>query len=755
MRAAAMFRKHGFVPQRDQTDCGPAVLAAVALHYRVAVSVARIREIAGTDLMGTNLFGLAVAAGKLGFRTAAVSAQWEHLQGAVPLPAIAHVLDQHQSGHFVVVHEVRGDSVTIADPAVGMRRLGKQEFLDSWRIHKSLDDGSRHGVLLLLTPTAQLRQTERARSKQSRLWALLKPRIPSLFETFLCAVLTSVLSLLFSFAVQLLVDQVLVHERARTLDLLALGMLFVVLFRVAFGFVRQYFLVHVSQKIDLELLLTYYAHLTRLPLRFFRARRVGELLSRMNDAQRVRVLIGSTTLGVLLDATMFVFAATVMFTYDWRLTALVFALLPVFAVVVLGLNRTIRRAERAQMEQAAEMDAHLVESLSGIVTLKSYAAEAAACRKNEAGVLKMLRASFKASLLGATGASLGALLAAVGGVLVMWYGGHQVLAGAMSLGQLMFFSATLGTLLGPLERLADVNTTVQEALIALDRLGEILDLEPEQSPDTKTVQPRDVRGAFSIEGLTFAYGHRAPVLKNINLTIPAGTTVALVGESGSGKTTLANLLARFDDPSAGRILLDQVDLRDWDVHALRRVMGIVPQETVIFAAKVRENIALGRPDAPLDAIMAAAQRASAHDFISRLPERYETLVGERGMDLSGGQRQRLAIARALLVDPRVLILDEATASLDSEAEHAIQKTLESVQGGRTTILIAHRLSTVMHADLIVVLHDGEVVEQGTHQDLMRRQGKYFSMWARQFPIASETVPIRHADNSDQKIKKVA
>lgn len=745
-----MLHRHPCVRQRDETDCGPAVLATVALHYRLPISVARIRDVAGTDLGGTNLYGLSLAAERLGFEATGVRAQFENLLDEVNYPCIAHVINDRGLGHFVVLYKAGEKEVLVADPGAGLETWDKEKFLQRWRIHQPSpedDDKDPYGALLLLAPTARLHGMDGVKSKWDRLWAVLRPRLPLVGEALLCALLATLLALGSSFFIQVLVDHVLVHEKASLLNGLALGMALLLVFRLAFGFLRQYLLVHLAQKIDLELILAYYGHLLKMPMRFFRTRRVGEILSRINDAQKIRALVQGTTLALLLDVTMFVFAVAVMFYYHWKLTLIVCAALPVFALVVWLMNRPVQKVERKLMEQSADLEAHLVESISGIGTLKSFAAEDSAKRKTEEGFVKVIRTGFRGAMLGAQMGIVGTLLSAGTGLFVLVYGGHQVIAGTLSMGQLMFFNSLLGYLLGPMERLAEMNVTVQEALIALDRLGETLDLDPEQKPDAKGYAPEKVRGEFAIEGLTFSYGHREPVLKTISLKIPAGTTVALVGESGSGKTTLANLLARFDDPSEGRILLDGIDLRDWDLHALRREMGVVPQETFLFRGKVRENIALGAPQAKLNEIMEAAKRANAHDFISKMPERYESLIGERGMDLSGGQRQRLAIARALLHDPTILILDEATSNLDSEAEFAIQKTLDEVKRGRTTILIAHRLSTVMHADRIVVLHEGEVAEHGSHGELMRRKGRYYQMWRRQMPIAGELMVLEEEPES--------
>jgi len=729
-----MFKRYTCIRQRDETDCGPAVLATIARYYKLPLSVARIRNVAGTDLGGTNLYGLSVAAESVGFRATGVQAQWHNLQKDIPFPAVAHLLSEKGFGHFVVIFKVTNKSVIIGDPATGVEKWSKDKFLADWRIHLAGGGNDEMcGVLLLLQPTPALRDAEASPSKWHRLWVLLRPRLPLLMESFCAAILSTLLALGTSFFIQVLIDNVLVYEKASILDILTIGMLLLILFRTLFGVLRQYLLVHLAQKIDADLVLYYYDHLLKMPIRFFRTRQVGEILSRMSDAQRIRAFIGGTTLGLLLDMCMFIFAAVVMFRYHTGMTILVFSFLPLFVLSFYPLNYLIRRIQRRVMEQSADLEAHLVESISGIATLKSFAAEPIARQKTETRFLKLIKTQFQSAMLSTTVSTAGAVISVVGATAVLWYGGHQVIKGELSLGQLMFFNSLLIYLFGPLERLAEANVTIQDAFIALDRLGEILDLSPEQERNKEGYKLKDIKGEFIIENVTFAYGFRESVLKAVNLRFEAGSTVAMVGESGSGKTTLANLLARFDDPKEGRILLDGIDLRDWDINSLRRVMGIVPQDTFIFRGKVRENIALGKQMAKIEEVMEAATRANAHEFISRLPERYESMIGERGVDLSGGERQRLAIARALLHDPKVLILDEATSNLDSETEFAIQRTLEEVSAGRTTILIAHRLSTVMHADRIVVFHQGEVVEEGTHDELMLRRGRYYALWKRQLP----------------------
>jgi ATP-binding cassette, subfamily C, bacteriocin exporter len=333
--------------------------------------------------------------------------------------------------------------------------------------------------------------------------------------------------------------------------------------------------------------------------------------------------------------------------------------------------------------------------------------------------------------------TLGMIVTAVAGLVILWYGGYRVMSGALTIGQLMFFSSLLGYLLGPLERLAGVNQTVQDALIAVDRLYQVLDLELEAVGAGNKVPFQGIRQAIELRGLSFKYGCRANVLNKLNLRIPAGKTVAVVGESGSGKSTLLKLLQGFYAPTGGRLLFDGVDLCDIELGSLRRGVGVVSQDAFVFNGTLHQNIAVGRPDATAEEVLEAARAAGLEEFINGLPERYETVIGERGANLSGGQRQRLAIARVLLKKPDILIFDEATSHLDTATERAIQENLKSALAGRTVVLVAHRLSTIRDADLICVLHKGEVVEEGTHQDLLQGFGRYAALWRAQ----SDQAPI--------------
>jgi ATP-binding cassette subfamily B protein len=706
------------VRQHDQSDCGAAALATVALHHGLPIAVQKMRELAGTDRVGTNLLGLLKAAERLGFSARGVKGPWEEL-GGVALPAIAHWVNDQGLGHFVVLHRVKKDAAIVADPAKGVLTIPREEFCRHWT-----------GYLLLLAPR-QLVASSAPRGPWARFLGLLRPHAGLLGEAFACALLLTVLGLGTSFFIQHLVDTVLVHAQWRLLNALAAGMLALLVFRTLFGAVRQYLLVHVSRKVDVALISGYTRHVLAQPIRFFEMRRVGEILSRLSDAVKVRQAVSGTTLTAIVDATLVVVALAVMFLYDARLAAVAAVAIPVFLLAAGAHHPATKRLARASMEDAGALQAHLVENVTGVDTLKAFGAERRRCDETDDRLAGFVRSVFSLQLINVSMGAIGMLVAGAAGVAILWVGGHRVIDGALTIGELMFFNSLLALMLQPLERLATVNLQIQDALVAVDRLYEVLDLETETLEGDRKAAFAGVRRELRFERVTFQYGCRAEVLRGVDLVVPAGRTVAIVGESGSGKSTLLKLLARFYDPTAGRITADGIDLRDFTLSSLRARIGLVAQDPFIFTGTVRDNIALGRPDATLDQVAAAARAAGLEEFVATLPQRFDTVIGERGANLSGGQRQRLAIARALLVEPDVLVFDEATSHLDTETERAIQQSLRSALRGRTVLLVAHRLSTVREADLICVLENGAVSERGTHDELLLRGGRYAALWRAQ------------------------
>jgi ATP-binding cassette subfamily B protein len=565
----------------------------------------------------------------------------------------------------------------------------------------------------------------------TRFLGLLLGHTPLLVETFVCALLMTVLGIATSYFIQHLVDSVLVRQETRLLNALGVGMVLVIVFRTLFAVLRQYLLAHIGRKVDLVLVAGYARHLLGLPLRFFEMRRVGEILSRVNDAAKVREAISGTTTTAVVDGVLVVLLLAVLWVYDLRLALVTTAFLPVLVGSVLAHHPAAKRRSREGMEHGAALSAHLVEDVSAIETVKACGAERVRAEEGEMRLVRFIGSLFSLQKLSVSMNSFALFVTALAGLVILWYGGHRVMDGALTIGQLMFFYSLLGYLLEPLERLASVNLKLQDALVAIDRLYQVLDLEREPLGDAGKVPFRGVRRALELQGVRFAYGSRGNVLNMIDLCIPAGRTVAIVGESGSGKSTLLKLLQGFYAPTEGRITIDGVDMRNIELASLRRGIGVVNQDPFIVNGTVRDNIALGRPEATLEEVIEVARAAGLEGFITGLPLRYETVIGERGANLSGGQRQRLAIARALLRDPDVLIFDEATSHLDTATERAIQDSLRTRLAGKTVVLVAHRLSTVKGADLICVLRDGRVVDQGSHCQLLARGGEYAALWRAQ------------------------
>ena len=717
-----MWRSYACVRQADQSDCGAAALATMALHYRQPLGLQQMRDLAGTDRVGTNLLGLLKAAEKLGFSARGVKGPYEALS-QVPLPAIAHSRTEEGLGHFVVLHKVKGDSVVVADPARGVEHLSREEFCRHWT-----------GYLLLVVPQHTAPPTGATGGLVSpwrRFLGLLGAHKSILVEGFFCALLMTVLGVATSYFVQHLVDSVLVRQEARLLNALGVGMVLIVVFRTLFGVLRQYLLAHVGRKVDLALVAGYARHLLGLPMRFFEMRQVGEILSRVNDAGKVREAISGTTLTAVVDGTLVVILLVVLWLYDVPLALVATAFVPLLVASAVVHHPAAKRRSLTAMERAAQLSAHLVENVSGVETVKAFGSERARAEEGETRLVGLVQSVFSLQKLSISMSALGMLVTGVAGLAVLWYGGHRVMGGALTIGQLMFFYSLLGYLLEPLDRLASVNLKLQEALVAVDRLYQMLDLEVEPLSDTRKVQFAGVRTALELQEVGFRYGCRSNVLEKVNLRIPAGKTVAILGESGSGKSTLLKLLMGYYAPTEGRILIDGTDMRDIELGSLRSRIGLVSQEPCIFNGTLRENIVLGAPEATLEGVLEAARAAGLEEFITRLPERYETVIGERGANLSGGQRQRLAIARALLRKPEVLIFDEATSHLDTATERAIQESLKRELAGRTVVLVAHRLSTVKEADLIYVLHQGRLVEEGPHRQLMARDGWYAALWRAQ------------------------
>jgi len=701
----------------EAQDPGLYVLVSLLRIHQIGADAEQIRHRFGGVPIG--ITEMLRAAKDFGLRARERRVDWHGL-ASLPMPAIA----ARRDGGFILIGKAGDDKILVqAAYALRPELMGREEF-------EELCDGR----VVLMTRRAGLVELSRRFDITWFLGAIHKYRY-QLGDVFVASFFLQLFALISPLFFQVVIDKVLVHRSLSTLDVLVIGLVTISVFETLLGILRTYLFSHTTNRIDVELGARLFRHLLALPVSYFRARRVGDSVARVRELENIRNFITSSALTLVIDLFFtFVFLA-VMFLYSPLLTFIVIGAFPFYFGISAFATPLFRARLDEKFRRGAENQAFLVESVTGVETLKAMAVEPQMQRRWEEQLAGYVTASFRVLRLGNTASQSVQLVSKLVTAAVLYFGAKLVISGDLTVGELVAFNILSGRVSAPVLRLAQLWQDFHQARLSVARLGDILNTQAEPSFNTARAALPSIRGEIAFEHVTFRYRlDGAEVLHDVNFRIAPGQIVGIVGPSGSGKSTLTKLIQRLYVPESGRVLVDGTDLASIDTAWLRRQVGVVLQDNMLFNRSIRDNIALADPALPIERVIAAAKLAGAHEFILETPEGYDTTVGERGESLSGGQRQRVAIARALITDPRILIFDEATSALDYESERVIQDNMAEIAKGRTVIIVAHRLSTVRRTDRIVTLDRGRLVEDGTHEELIRTGGRYAALYRLQAGI---------------------
>lgn len=729
--------RYTFVKQHDATDCAAACMAMVCLHYKKETTITLLRDMMGTDLKGTNLIGLSKCAEELGFMSQAVRVDREGFLSKYTLPAIANVITKEGLSHFVVVFKITDKYVIVGDPAKDLEKLEIDEFYKNFT-----------GAMLLLKPNEKFVGGKLKGTKMfDRYVKLLLPHKKLFIYAILASFLLTVLGILSSLFNNIIYDEILPYQQKDVLKIMLVVFLGISLTQIAVSFIRQWMLVHLSMKIDIPLMLGYFEHIYKLPMKFFASRKTGDITTRFSDAFTIKNIFTNIALSLVMDISMALITGIILSQMNLKLFGIILFMTIVSILLVFIFKQPYKKINEEQMQQAAILNSEIIEGLRAVETIKGNANEETELECIEREYIKSLRIGYKESMLSNVQGTISSVISGIGNLVLVYVGISSVINGDMTLGSYMAFTTLAGYFMEPIGNLVNLQLSIQEANISMKRLSEILDYEREAGMDGDIEaehiyqELEKVEGDIAFNHVTFRYGNRKPALSDVSFTIPKGKKVALVGASGSGKSTIAKLMLKYYEPEEGEITIDGVDIKDYKNDSLRRVISYVPQNIELFSKSIFDNIRVSRQNSTLEEVKAAAKAADAHDFIKRLPMQYYTFLEEAGNGLSGGEKQRIALARAFLKENEFYIMDESTSNLDFATENIIFDMIYNKFRNKSMLIIAHRLATVKNCDLIIVLDKGQIVEQGTHEELLERKGQYYRLWEMQqgnFKIQEDT-----------------
>ncbi|MEO1768897.1 peptide cleavage/export ABC transporter [Candidatus Enterococcus ferrettii] len=709
-----------FIPQQDEKDCGVACIAMILKQYKTEIPIHKLRELSGTDLEGTSAFGLKKCIEQLNFDCQAIQADqcvWQEKE--LPFPLIAHVIIDDTYMHYVVVYGVKGDTLLIADPGQGKLKKKITDFDHEWT-----------GVLLLMTPAAEYQPSKEKVAGLTSFLPVLWQQRGLIFHIVLAALFITLFGIASSYYFQGILDFFIPNQAMSTLNIVSAGLIAVYLFKVLFEYSRNYLLVILGQRMSMAVMLRYFKHVLTLPMSFFATRKSGEIISRFLDANKIIDALASATLSVFLDIGMVFIVGTTLAIQNGPLFLITLASLPFYLAAILAFVHSYEKANQAEMSAGAVLNSSIIESLKGIETIKAYNGEEKVYNRVDREFIQLMKTSFKTVTLDNVQQGIKQAIQLVSSALILWLGSYYVIDGSISIGQLITYNALLVFFTDPLQNIINLQVKMQTAQVANKRLNEIFAIssEKEEQGAAKHFSSAIFQQGIQLDQLSFSYTMKLPTLIDITCTIPPNSKIAIVGVSGSGKSTLAKLLVNFYAPSEGQIRFGNVNILDIQSQELRQRVTYVPQESFFFSGTILENLTFGLASLPpFERILAVCEQVQLTSFIDQQPLRFETLLEEGGANLSGGQRQRLAIARALLQDADILILDEATSGLDTLLEHAIMQSLLQLED-KTILFIAHHLSLAKACEQILVIHEGQLVEQGTHEELRCNHGMYQRLW---------------------------
>ncbi|RAM53189.1 MAG: peptidase C39, partial [Hapalosiphonaceae cyanobacterium JJU2] len=716
-----LWRRYPFIQQQSSSDCGAACLTMISLYWGKRFSLNTLRNLAQTDRMGASLSALADAAETLGYDALPVRASLSKLELQAN-PWIAH----WQGIHYVVVWRVKGDRVLICDPAIGKRSLLREEFETHWT-----------GYALLLFPTKHLNAQKHKKVSLGEFWHAFWHHRELLGQIILASVLLTVFGLAAPLITQVVIDQVLPYKSSLTLNIFAFGFLFFGIWRIIVQAVRQYLLDYFSNRMDLTLLGGFISYTLRLPLQFFASRQPGDIITRIQENHKIQVFFTKQAVSTTLDALMVVVFLGLMAYYNLRLTLLVLVVILPIVIVTAATSPLLKNASRELYQKSAVQYSTIREIITGVTTVKTTAAERPMRWRWEESFTDTVQTRFRGQKLANNLQLATSLINHLGITFLLWYGATLVIGNQMSIGQFVAFNMLIGSTINPVLALVKLWDELQEVLICAERLDDVLTTQPEEYSEKPQMVLPQVRGDIQFERVCFRYNANAEhdTLHNISFHIKAGQTVGIVGNRGAGKSTLVNLLAGLYRPSSGCILIDGHDIADVSPQSLRSQLGVIPQDIFLFAGSILENITMFNSEISPEEAIAVAKVVEAHSFIQGLPLGYDTRIGEGGMILTSEMRQKIAIARALIKNPPILILDEATSCLDNAFKHQFSQNLARfhhsnsipIHQARTIFFVSNHLSTIRHADHILVLDRGILIEQGNHQELMTIQGLYYHL----------------------------